>query len=83
MIAKLISTEADYHLSHSSADDEHDISGKLQNWNASNMPNQPDHVSYDEIYQIDKVLKTRLRKGQKEYLVKWLGFPNEQNSWYR
>jgi hypothetical protein len=26
-------------------------------------------------------LKTRLRKGKKQYLVKWLGFPSEQNSW--
>ncbi|XP_028417823.1 uncharacterized protein LOC114542487 [Dendronephthya gigantea] len=48
---------------------------------ASNVPNQPDHSNDDEIYQIEKVLKTRLRKGQKEYLVKWLGFPSEQNSW--
>ena len=39
------------------------------------------YLSDDNVYQIEKILKTRKHKGQTEYLVKWLGYPNEQNSW--
>ena len=41
-----------------------------------------DNVNNDSsVYKIEKILKTRVKKGQKEYLVKWLGYPSEQNSW--
>jgi hypothetical protein len=32
-------------------------------------------------YRIEKVLKTRTRKGQKEALVKWHGWPEQYNQW--
>ena len=32
-------------------------------------------------YRIEKVLKTRTRKGQKEAFVKWLGWPETYNQW--
>ena len=35
----------------------------------------------DSIYQIEKVVKKRKRRNQTEYLVKWLGYPDEANSW--
>ena len=35
----------------------------------------------DSVYRIEKVLKKRTRKGQKELLVKWLGWPKKFNSW--
>lgn len=34
-------------------------------------------------YDIEEVLGTRTRKGRKEYLVKWLGYPDTFNSWER
>ena len=41
-----------------------------------------DNVNDDSsVSKIEKMLKTRVKKGQKEYLVKWLGYPSEQNSW--
>ena len=47
---------------------------------ATCIPEAHSHDSDDSsVYK--KVLKTRVRKGQKEYLVKWLGYPSEQNSW--
>jgi len=34
------------------------------------------------IYMVEKVLRTRKRKGfPKEYLVKWFGYPASENSW--
>ncbi len=27
-------------------------------------------------------MKTRTKKGKKEYLVKWAGYPSEQNYWF-
>jgi len=35
----------------------------------------------EEIYQIDAILDTRRRRGRKEYLVHWQGYPTSMNSW--
>ena len=35
----------------------------------------------DEIYPIEKIIRTRVRRGKKEYYVKWLGYSNRNNSW--
>lgn len=35
----------------------------------------------DQYYKVEKILKTRTRKGKKEYLIKWLGYPESFNSW--
>jgi len=33
------------------------------------------------VYEVDKILKTRTRKGKKEYFVSWKGYPDSMNSW--
>ena len=35
----------------------------------------------DNIFTIEKVIKTRTRRGKKEYFVKWRGYPSSFNSW--
>ena len=35
----------------------------------------------DEVYKIEKILKTRRRGGIKEYFVKWRGYPEKFISW--
>jgi len=35
----------------------------------------------DNIWKVEKVLKRRKRKGQKEVFVKWMGYPKKFNSW--
>jgi hypothetical protein len=35
----------------------------------------------DDVYRVEKILKTRKRNGQVQYLIKWLGFPDKLNSW--
>lgn len=35
----------------------------------------------DDVYKVEKVLKTRKRGNKKEYFVKWLGYPDKFNSW--
>ncbi len=37
--------------------------------------------SDDDVYEIEKVLKTRKRDGQVEYYVNWKDYPNKFNSW--
>ena len=34
-----------------------------------------------EVYLIEKVLKTKKVGNKKQYLVKWLGYPEKFNSW--
>ena len=34
-----------------------------------------------DTYLVEKVLKTRTVKGKKQYLVKWLGYSEKDNSW--
>lgn len=35
----------------------------------------------DEIYEVDDILGSRLRKGKREYLIKWKGYGNEENTY--
>lgn len=35
----------------------------------------------DDVYRVERVLKTRRRNGKIEYFVKWKGYPNKFNSW--
>ncbi len=37
----------------------------------------------DDMYEVEKVVRTRKRRGVKEYFVKWLGYPDKFNSWVR
>jgi transposase InsO family protein len=34
-----------------------------------------------DTYKVEKILKTRKRNGKKEYLIKWLGYPESMSSW--
>jgi hypothetical protein len=33
------------------------------------------------IFKVERVLKTRMTRGRKEYFVKWLNFGEQHNSW--
>jgi transposase InsO family protein len=35
----------------------------------------------DDIYRVEKIIKTRKKLGRTEYFVKWLGYPDSFNSW--
>ena len=35
----------------------------------------------DNIWPIEKIISTRLKRGKTEYLVKFRGYPNEANNW--
>ena len=35
----------------------------------------------DDFYRVENVIKSRMRGKRKEYLVKWLGYSNDFNSW--
>jgi hypothetical protein len=35
----------------------------------------------DDIYKVEKILKTKKVKGKKQYYVKWKGYPDSFNSW--
>ena len=38
-------------------------------------------IKVDDLYKVEEVLKTRKKGLKKEYLVKWLGYPDSFNSW--
>jgi hypothetical protein len=38
-------------------------------------------VKTEEVYKIEKIMRTRRRGGKKEYFVKWKGYPDKFNSW--
>jgi hypothetical protein len=37
-------------------------------------------VTKNTVYQIDKILRKRVRNGSVEFLVKWSGYPTDINS---
>ena len=44
-------------------------------------PYEVQQINSDPEYRIEKVIKSRIRDGRKEYFVKWLNFPAKFNSW--
>ena len=38
-------------------------------------------IKEDDVYEVEKVLKTRGKGKNKEVFVKWLGYPAKFNSW--
>ena len=38
-------------------------------------------VGPDDVYRVEKILKTKKVKGKKYYLIKWKGYPDSFNSW--
>ena len=35
----------------------------------------------DDVYTVEKIIKTRQRNGKKQYLIHWLGYSNKHDSW--
>ncbi|KAI9553030.1 Chromobox protein-like protein 5 [Daphnia sinensis] len=55
---------------------------KIKNKEFSNGPTPPtSSESEEEEYTVEKVLDRRERKGRVEYLLKWKGYDDEDNSW--
>lgn len=38
-------------------------------------------MSDDNIYSVEKIVDSRIHKGKKQYLIKWEGFPSNENTW--
>ena len=43
--------------------------------------NMNDNNVNDNMFEVEKILRKRKRKGQWEYRVKWRNFPASDNSW--
>ena len=37
----------------------------------------------DNVFKVEKILKTRNGKNGKEFYVKWQGYNNDHNSWVK
>jgi hypothetical protein len=35
----------------------------------------------DDIFKVEKIIRTRTKDGKKQFYVKWLGYPDKFNSW--
>lgn len=42
---------------------------------------QPSGEGTDGFWQVEKVIKKRIRNGKVEYFLKWKGYPSSANSW--
>jgi len=43
----------------------------------------PDLVNKEEEYEVEKILESKYRWNTLHYLVKWVGYPNSENTWVR
>ncbi|KAL3094518.1 hypothetical protein niasHS_002347 [Heterodera schachtii] len=41
----------------------------------------PDPIDGDQVYAAERLLQTRTRRGQQEFLVKWKGWNSKHNTW--
>lgn len=44
----------------------------------TNEANEPEG---GKVYRVDKIVKERIRRGKKEYLIKWKGYSSKYNTW--
>ena len=44
---------------------------------------QPAYIDDETVYKVEKIINKRKRKGVKEVLVKWKGWPDKYNSWVK
>ncbi len=51
------------------------LKGSFYTWEVQKI------AKHDNIYRIEEVLKERNKKGRKEILVSWRGYPSSMNSW--
>ena len=40
-------------------------------------------INNDQVYEVQKVLKTRKTNGETEYLINWKGYSSKFNSWIK
>ena len=49
------------------------------------LPDEPPDLEADDpdkaVYDVEAILGARVRRGNLQYLVKWLGYSDEENSW--
>lgn len=38
-------------------------------------------MSDEEDFQVEKILKKRIKNGRTEYFLKWVGYSDEDNTW--
>ena len=41
------------------------------------------YINNENDYEIDQIIKTRIKNRQKEYFVSWRGYPESFNSWVK
>ena len=44
-------------------------------------PPPPDLIGDELEYEVEEVLDSRIQRKKLQYLVKWKGYPNEENTW--
>ena len=42
---------------------------------------EPPVIDNETIFEAEKILGTWVRQGQRQYLIKWAGYPHSQNTW--
>ena len=63
------------------------VTYKIKDWNDEEVEGifyEPELLKFDEQnedFEVEKILKTRNRNGEKELYVKWKGYPSSMNSW--
>jgi hypothetical protein len=58
----------------------------LKKWNPQGdsetpLEPQPLNIDREEEWEVEDILAERTQQGETQYLVKWKGFPDYENSW--
>eukprot|EP00730_Choanoeca_flexa_P016043 TRINITY_DN7502_c0_g1_i3.p1 TRINITY_DN7502_c0_g1~~TRINITY_DN7502_c0_g1_i3.p1 ORF type:complete len:366 (+),score=74.44 TRINITY_DN7502_c0_g1_i3:27-1124(+) len=63
--------------------DDHNADLELKGYNDTHrdLEMEEEEVEDDDVYEVEKILKHRTFKGQKQYRIKWRGYSNNHNTW--
>src|SRR5205814_7631075 len=56
---------------------------RFSSWKHTKLPPIPEADPQEDIYEVEAIRDHKILRGKNQYLVKWTGWPESDNTWVR